>query len=180
MSSSNECGTITNRTSMRWARVIICPKVIDTCRSSMRRHTAAPVPSSRTSSFPLRAFSARGHTCALTHSGVACHSASALLSLSFWPFVGHRRSGAADRAIQRLRAGKHRRHDHQTGRRLLRLRQRRVAEGSRHPAPAGTAGPSATRSMSSPAGRSRRSSMMQARRAPARSPARWPTSAPPS
>src|SRR5262245_33050325 len=49
MSSSNECGKITNRTSTRWARVIICPKVIDTCRSAMRRRTSGPIPSQATS-----------------------------------------------------------------------------------------------------------------------------------
>src|SRR5215467_5828517 len=45
MSSSNECGRITNRTSTRWGRVIICPKVIDTCRSAMRQRTGGPLPS---------------------------------------------------------------------------------------------------------------------------------------
>src|SRR5215475_5952177 len=45
MSSSNECGRITNRTSTRWGRVIICPKVIDTCRSAMRQRTGEPIPS---------------------------------------------------------------------------------------------------------------------------------------
>src|SRR6478752_2134978 len=70
MSSSNECGTITNRTSIERAGVSICPKVIETCRSTMRQPDARLVPSS---SMRRQAFQRR---VPLTIT---------LLSLAFWP-----------------------------------------------------------------------------------------------
>src|SRR5262249_45670903 len=67
---------MTNRTSTRLARVIICPKVIDMCRSSMRQHGAGSVPSRRmplrVHAFPIRVL-------------ISLFSIASL-ALSRWPF----------------------------------------------------------------------------------------------
>ena len=93
MSSSNECGTITNKTSIRWARAVmfICPKVIETCRSAMRQRAAGRVPAD---------FIPREVPCALTPSRVACHSVLHCCrsrSGRSWRTFGRRRRAIAPR-----------------------------------------------------------------------------------
>jgi predicted metalloendopeptidase len=69
--------------SMGWARVIMCPKVIETCRSSTRHHTPGLVLSRR--------------TCAFTPCRAACHSVSHCCRWRSWYFRPAR-SRLADRA----------------------------------------------------------------------------------
>ena len=57
MSSSSECGTTTNSTSIGWVARLHFPKVIDPCPSPMRQGMTRPVPSRRpmrTHAFPRR------------------------------------------------------------------------------------------------------------------------------
>ena len=92
MSSSNECGTITNRTSIERARVSICPKVIETCRSTMRQRTTAPT------------LVHRRHPCAGRLFQRRVPLTIALLSLAFWPLSATEGLPPAprDRAASRL------------------------------------------------------------------------------
>ena len=177
MSSSNECGTITNRTSISWARVIICPKVIETCRSAMRQGHRGTF--AKASACPrTRRFSTR-RTCAVTFPR-RVPLTMALLPLSFWPFSATEGRAQAARDRPSSGAGAHGRSEHRAGRRLLRVCQRRVAEGGRPPGrPGPLDGPRRDQRAHAPAGRGdpRR---CRAPRPLARSPARWPTSAPPS